>query len=180
MRGLQRTRVCLSDLLDPCIMKSFSIGHNSVQWDLSPAACTENTSPYARMRAFFSLRIHCALTRGAQGLMSHRVCLKNCFISCHVFVPSTPFHLFFTASVTSLTTLSHLRYQLEADNNPALLCWRGNSLVIWQIPFRTQVMSPNLLECKFCIDIDGEHTQINLPTRNMSFRKSTPRRSPIQ
>ena len=31
MRGLQRTRVCLSDLLDLCIMKSFSIGHNSVQ-----------------------------------------------------------------------------------------------------------------------------------------------------
>ena len=34
MRGLQRTRVCLSDLLDLCIMKSFSIGHNSVQWVL--------------------------------------------------------------------------------------------------------------------------------------------------
>ena len=37
MRGLQRTRVCLSDLLDLCIMK-FSMGHNSVQSVLPPDA----------------------------------------------------------------------------------------------------------------------------------------------
>ena len=54
MHGLQRTRVCLSDFLDLCIMKSFYVGHNSVQWVLPPDA--RKTKVYCSMVLVPALR----------------------------------------------------------------------------------------------------------------------------
>ena len=80
MRGLQRTRVCLSDLLDLCIMK-FSMGHNSVQWVLPlDARKTKNIAQWFRFLrgGKFSVNGFC--------LGDVRIVTSTYWIFCHVFL----------------------------------------------------------------------------------------------
>ena len=79
MRGLQHTRVCVSDLLDLCVMKSFSMGHNS-------SGCCHlmhaQRTPHRTHACADFLTAHShVITRGAQCMMSLSSLVMSCLCS---------------------------------------------------------------------------------------------------
>ena len=133
--------------------------------------CTDNTSQYTHAH-FFSLRTSHVTARVAQGPTSSRrlICLRaSKIIPSSVMsllcVHSTPFpsHVLFTSQTTpaaSPALLTGIR-----PNRCATSLGDG-------LPGRLVVPIPNTsYETKFCIDVDSEHTPINLPSRNMSFQQ---------
>ena len=76
--------------------------------------------------------------------------------------------------------LSHLRYQLEPNHNPTLLCWWGNSLAIWPTPLRTQVTSQRWLSISSASTSIASTVQSIFQTETWFSRKSTPRRSSVK
>ena len=82
-------------------------------------------------------------------------------------VPSTPFPPVFSPSTTTPTPLTGIR-----PNPCATPLWSGPSGHLAD-------PTPNTsYEPKICIDVSGEHTPINLPTRNMGFQQERQSRLP--
>ena len=86
--------------------------------------------------------------------------------------PSTPFLLLFSSLVTSLTTLAVSRALSTAGRLRLCATLLGRELSGHLANFSPNTgYEPKLPECKFCNDMDSDHTPINLPNRNVSFPK---------
>ena len=129
-------------------------------------------------RKHLTVRTHARIFLAAHSLRTHTWGPRFDESSC---VPQKLFHLLsclrsfdsvssiFTASVTSLTTLT-VSLALSTGRRP-----QPCATLEKELSGHLANSSPNtgykpwLLEYKFCIDVDSEHTPINLPTRNMGF-----------
>ena len=119
--------------------------------------CTDNTSPHAHTRTFS----RCARLR-TPDVITRLVCLKNHSIIGHVFVECSfdPISSYFliTYCLTDATDWNQM--------NPLCTSALGGPSGQLAHPI------PNTsCETKFCIDVSGEHTPTNLPTRNMSCQQ---------
>ena len=107
------------------------------------------------------------VTRLGQGLGDWFVCLNSHSIIGHVFVECSfdPVSSFFliTYCLTDTTCLSYATDGNQSETPCAAPLWGGQSSHLADPTPYTRY------EPKFCIDVDSEHTPINLPTRNMSF-----------
>ena len=126
------------------------------------APCAEKTSRCAHTH---TLRAPDVITHLAQGLDDMVVSLGNHSIFGHVFVPSTPFPPIFSSRATSLTTPA-ASPTLSTGIRPTPCATPLEA----GLPGRLARPIPNIgYEAKFCIDVDGDHTPVNLPSRNVRF-----------
>ena len=125
------------------------------------ASCTDNTSPYARMRTFFSLLVtlrtfHPMHTHCSSRCLIDSVSLSNHPIRapCHswVFLSSLVFSPVLSSSTTHPRPLTAIR--LNPCPTPL---WGGPSGHLADPTPHTGY------EPKFCIGASSEHTPINLP-----------------
>ena len=126
--------------------------------------CTDNSSPGAHTRTFSRCARSHVTARVAQGMMSLCECSQKSFFhrSCRFFgVPPTPFPLVFS-SPSPHRQPSDLSSAINW-NQTKPLCYSARGLAG---PIPNAGYKP-----KFCIDVDSEHTPINLPSRNMSFQQ---------
>ena len=108
---------------------------------------------------FFSLRTPHVITRLAQEPDDSLCAWKIITLVMSLLdVPSTPFPPIFSPPTTTPTPLTGIRRDPSATP-----LWGGPS------GHRADPTPNTGYEPKFCIDVSGEHTLINLPTRNVGF-----------
>ena len=117
-----------------------------------------------------TLRTPDVITRLAQGLDDLLVCLTSQFTIGHVYVECSfdPVSSYFLITYC-LTDATYCLTDATDWNQIKTPC----ATPLWSGPSgHLADPIPNIgYEPKFCIDVSGEHTPINLPTRNMSFQQ---------